>query len=116
MSHRPRQRELRGSDGSSLRTWGGEGGGDGEDPSHQQVFWFDVPVHNVEAVQVLDGVGQVVEHAAGVPFRVSVGRGDGIEQIAPLWRNVEGVNRVPALAETVFKITFSLNSPHLLFS
>lgn len=55
--------------------------------THQQVFWFDVSVHNVEAVEVFDGIGQIVEHAAGVSLRVSVGRGDGIEQISPLWTN-----------------------------
>lgn len=42
-------------------------------------------MHNVEAVEVFDGVGQIVEHAAGVSLCVSVGRGDGIEQISPLW-------------------------------
>lgn len=52
--------------------------------THQQVFWFDVSVHNVEAVEVFDGVGQIVEHATGVSLCVSVGRGDGIEQISPL--------------------------------
>lgn len=54
--------------------------------THQQVLWLDVSVHNVEAVEVFDGVGQIVEHAAGVPLCVSVGRGDGVEQISPLWR------------------------------
>lgn len=52
--------------------------------THQQVFWFDVSVHNVEAVEVFDGVGQIVEHPTGIPLRVSVGRGDGVEQISPL--------------------------------
>lgn len=54
--------------------------------THQQVFWFDVSVHNVEAVEVFDGINQIVEHAAGVSLCVSVGRGDGIKQISPLWR------------------------------
>lgn len=47
-------------------------------------------MHYVEAVEVFDGVGQIVEHAAGVSLRVSVGRGDGIEQISPLWTNHSG--------------------------
>lgn len=47
-------------------------------------------MHNVEAVEVFDGVGQIVEHAAGVSLCVSVGRGDGIEQISPLWTNRDG--------------------------
>lgn len=58
--------------------------------THQQVFRFDVSVHNVEAVEVFDGVGQIVEHAAGISLCVSVGRGDGIEQISPLWTNHNG--------------------------
>lgn len=52
--------------------------------THQQVFRFDVSVDNVEAVEVFDGIGQIVEHAAGVSLRVSVGRGDGVEQISAL--------------------------------
>lgn len=59
-------------------------------PTHQQVFWFDVSVHNVEAVEVFDSTGQIVEHAAGVPLRVSVGRRDGVEKISSLWMNVTG--------------------------
>ena len=53
--------------------------------AHQQVLWFDVSVDNVQTVQVLDGVGQVVQHAAGVSLRVSVGGRDGVEKVAPLW-------------------------------
>lgn len=53
--------------------------------THQQVLWFDVSVHNVEAVEVFDGAGQIVEHATGVSLRVPVGRGDGVEQISALW-------------------------------
>lgn len=58
--------------------------------THQQVFWFDVSVDNVEAVEVFDGAGQIVEHAAGVSLCVSIGRGDGIEQISPLWTRHDG--------------------------
>lgn len=58
--------------------------------THQQVFWFDVSVDNVEAVKVFDGTGQIVEHAAGVSLCVSIGRGDGIEQISPLWTRHDG--------------------------
>lgn len=47
-------------------------------------------MHNVEAVEVFDGVGQIVEHATGVSLCVSVGRSDGIEQISALWTNDDG--------------------------
>lgn len=58
--------------------------------THQQVFWFDVSVHYVETVEVFDGVCQIVEHSTGVPLRVSVGRGDGVKQISPLWTKNDG--------------------------
>lgn len=45
---------------------------------------------NVEAVKVFDGTSQIVEHAAGVSLCVSIGRGDGIEQISPLWTRHDG--------------------------
>lgn len=47
-------------------------------------------MHNVEAVEVFDGVGQIVEHAAGVSLRVSVGGGDGVEEVSPLRTNPHG--------------------------
>lgn len=47
-------------------------------------------MHNVEAVEVFDGAGQVVQHTTGVPLRVSVGRCDGIEKISSLWTNMTG--------------------------
>lgn len=50
-------------------------------------------MHNVEAVEVFDSTGQVVQHATGVPLRVSVGRCDGIEKISSLWMNVKGQER-----------------------
>lgn len=41
--------------------------------SYQQVLRFDVSVHDVEAVEVFNGVGQVVKHATGIPFCVPGG-------------------------------------------
>lgn len=52
--------------------------------SHQQVLWLDVPVDDIQAVQVLDGAGQVEEHTAGVPLCVLVGGGDGIKEVPSL--------------------------------
>lgn len=62
-------------------------------PTHQQVLWFDVSVHNVEAVEVFDSAGQIVQHAAGVPLRVSVGRRDGVEKISSLRKSITGQGR-----------------------
>ena len=67
-------------------------------------------MHNVEAVEVFDGVGQVVEHAAGVSLRVPVGRGDGIEQISTLRTNH---NR---RAGCQYEERFSLTGVCLVFS
>lgn len=52
--------------------------------THQQVFWFYVSVDNIETVQVLDGAGQVEEHAAGISLCVFVGGDDCIKEIAAL--------------------------------
>ena len=41
--------------------------------TYQQVLWLDVSVDDVEAVEVPEGLGQVVDHAAGVPLRVLSG-------------------------------------------
>lgn len=45
-------------------------------------------MHNVEAVEVFDCVGQIVQHAASVSLGVSIGRGDRIEQIPPLQNKI----------------------------
>ena len=55
------------------------------DCTDQQVLWLDVSVDDVEAVEVLDGAGQVEQHAGGVSLRVLTRGGDGIKQVAPLW-------------------------------
>lgn len=52
--------------------------------AHQQVLGLDVPVDDIQAVQVLDGAGQVEEHTAGVPLCVLVGGGDGIKEVPSL--------------------------------
>lgn len=52
--------------------------------THQQVLRLDVPVDDVQAVQVLDGAGQVEEHAAGVPLCVLVGGSDGVKEVPSL--------------------------------
>lgn len=57
--------------------------------THQQVLWLDVPVDDVQAVQVLDGAGQVEEHTAGVPLCVLVGGGDGVKEV-PSLKKAEG--------------------------
>ena len=54
--------------------------------AHQQVLGLDVAVHDVQAVQVLDGAGQVVQHPAGVPLRVLVRGSDGVKQVSSLRR------------------------------
>lgn len=54
--------------------------------THQQVFWLDVPVHDVEAVEVLDGACQIEQHTTGVTLCVLVGGGDGVKQVTPLRR------------------------------
>lgn len=54
--------------------------------THQQVLRLDVPVDDVQAVQVLDGAGQVEEHTAGVPLGVLVGGGDGVKEVPSLKR------------------------------
>lgn len=56
--------------------------------THQQVLRLDVPVDDVQAVQVLDGTGQVEEHTAGVPLCVLVGRGDGIKEVPSLRKQI----------------------------
>lgn len=58
-------------------------------------------MHNVEAVEVFDGTGQVVQHATGVPLCVSVGRCDGVEKISSLWMSVKvrGEQSVLVLSE-----------------
>lgn len=42
---------------------------------------------DVEAVQVFDGAGQVVQHPAGVSLGVLVSGSDGIEEVASLRGN-----------------------------
>lgn len=38
--------------------------------AYQEVLRLDVPVHNAEAVQVPEGVGQVVHHSTAIPLGV----------------------------------------------
>ena len=38
--------------------------------TYQEVLRLDVPVHDVEGMQVPEGVGQVVHHGAAVPLRI----------------------------------------------
>ena len=56
-------------------------------PSYQQILWFDVTVDDVEAVQVFDGTGQVVQHPTGISLSVFVSGGDGIEEVSSLREN-----------------------------
>lgn len=52
--------------------------------THQQVFWFYISVDNIETVQVLDGTGQVEEHAAGISLCVFVRGDDCVKEISTL--------------------------------
>lgn len=52
--------------------------------THQEVFWFYISVDNIETVQVLDGTGQVEEHAAGISLCVLVRGDDCIKEITAL--------------------------------
>lgn len=56
-------------------------------PSYQQILWFDVTVDDVDAVQVFDGAGQVVQHPTGVSLSVFVSGSDGIEEVSSLRQN-----------------------------
>ena len=47
--------------------------------TYQKVFWLDVSVHDAEAVQILDGTGQVEHHRTGISLRVFVRGGDGVK-------------------------------------
>lgn len=51
---------------------------------YQQVLRLDVTVDDVQAVQVFDGAGQVVQHPAGVPLGVFAGGSDGVEKVSTL--------------------------------
>ena len=42
---------------------------------------------DVEAVQVFDGAGQVVQHPTGISLSVFVSGGDGIEEVSSLREN-----------------------------
>lgn len=61
-------------------------------------------MHDVEAVEVFDGIGQIVEHAAGVSLCVSVGRGDGIEQISPLWTKCDKIDGWKQCHQSLFVV------------
>jgi len=52
--------------------------------THQQVLGLDVAVGDAQLVKVGEGAGQVVQHAARVPFGVARGRRDGVEEVASL--------------------------------
>ena len=52
--------------------------------THQYIFWLDVPVYNVQGVQVADGTGEVVQHPAGVFLSVAARCGECIKQVSSL--------------------------------
>lgn len=54
--------------------------------SYQQVLRLDVAVDDVQAVQVFDGTGQVVQHSTGVSLGVFVSGSDGIKEVSALRR------------------------------
>lgn len=52
--------------------------------SYQQVLRLDVTVDDVQAVQVFDGTGQVVQHPTGISLCVFASGCDGIEKVSAL--------------------------------
>lgn len=66
--------------------WGGLGSQDARGwlSSYQQVLRLDVTVDDVQAVQVFDGTGQVVQHPAGVSLCVFASGSDGVEKVSTL--------------------------------
>lgn len=54
--------------------------------SYQQVLWLDVAVDDVQAMQVFDGAGQVVQHPTGISLRVFVSGSNGIKKVSALQR------------------------------
>ena len=62
--------------------------------TYQQVLWLDVPVDDVEAVEVPEGLGQVVDHAAGVPLRVLSGQGQVVKQVPSLQTPAHVINAI----------------------
>ena len=47
--------------------------------SYQQVFWFEVPVHNGPRVEVVEGVAQIFDHASRVHLSKLDALSDGVE-------------------------------------
>lgn len=62
--------------------------------AYQQVLGLDVPVDDVEAVQVLDGTSQVVQHPTGIPFGVFVSGSNGIKKVSALRKKAAGRQHV----------------------
>lgn len=54
--------------------------------SYQQVLGLDVTVDDVQAVQVFDSTGQVVQHPTGVSLSVFVCGSNGIKEVSTLRR------------------------------
>lgn len=52
--------------------------------SYQQVFWLDVTVDDVQAVQVFDGTCQVVQHPTGISLCIFASGSDGIKKVSTL--------------------------------
>lgn len=46
---------------------------------HQEIFWLDVSVHNVETMKVLERAGQVVDHSTPISLCVFCRRSDSIK-------------------------------------
>jgi len=47
--------------------------------TYEEIFGFDVSVHNVERVEIVNGAGDVVHHAAGITLRVLGRRRDRLK-------------------------------------
>lgn len=63
--------------------------------TYQQIFWFYVPVDNIETVQVLDSTCQVEQHRTGIALSVFVRRCNGIKEITPLEKECLKCERGP---------------------
>lgn len=54
--------------------------------SYQQVLRLDITVDDVQAMQVFDGTGQIVQHPTGISLSVFVRGSNGIKEVSSLRR------------------------------
>lgn len=73
--------------------------------THQQVFGFYISVDNIQTVQVLDGTGQVEEHAAGISLCVFVRGDDCVKEIAALEKQWSVIGLIELRTASIFDIS-----------